>query len=99
MNIRYVTVTAKKRYCEIKKPGWLGIVYKIQAKEPLTDNEYKKYQQLEREMLNIVNGKADLISGLTKNNPNKARFCFSSCIFIVKYTRNVGKIITVQQEK
>ncbi len=99
MNIRYVTITAKRHYCEMRKPGWLGIIYKVQAKEPLTEDEHKKHQQLEREMLNIVNGKAELISGLTKNNPNNARFGFINCIFVVKYTRNIGKIITVQQER
>lgn len=98
MSVGSATVTAKKNYCEIRKPGWLGIVYKVQTKEALTDDEYKKYSQLEREMLNIVNGKAELISGLTKNNKNNARFSYMDCIFVVKYTGGKGKIVNVQRE-
>lgn len=98
MKVNSVTVTAKKNYCEIRKPGWLGIVYKIQAKIALTEDEYKKYSQLEREMLNAVNNKAELISGLTKNNKNNARFSYIDCIFIVKYIGGKGKIVNVQRE-
>ncbi len=99
MYVKNATVIAKKRYCEIRKPGWLEIIYKIEAKEALTDIEYQNYQQLEREMLNIVNGKAELISGLTKNNRSSARYSYVGCIFVVKYAGSVGKIVTVQRER
>ena len=96
--IKYVSFLAKKRYCEIQRPHWLGIVYKVQDREKLSANERQNYEQLEREMLNIVNGKAELISGLTRNNRSNARYCYAGCVYVVKYSRGVGKIITVQRD-
>jgi len=98
MIITEVTVTAKKHYCEIRRPNWLNLVYKIQAREALTDNEYNTWKQLEREMINVVNQKAMLISGLTCNNYENARFSCMGCIFIVKVNGKTGKVINVQRE-
>jgi len=98
MRVIEASVQAKKYYCEIRKPGWLGIVYKVQGHVALSEIEYQNYQQLEREMLNIVNQKASLISGLTRSNRNTARFSYLGCIFVVRYTNGVGKIIAVQRE-
>lgn len=99
MRITSATVTAKRRYCEIRKPNWLGLVYKMQAREPLTDVEYDNWQQLEREMLNIVNHKASLTSGLTRNNKKNARYSYMGCVFIVKVNSSFGKIINVERER
>lgn len=98
MKVTEVTVTAKQHYCEIRRPCWLGIVYKIQAKESLTDAEYKNWQQLEREMLNATNQRATLISGLTNNNRTNVRCSYMGCIFIIRVTGKTGKIINVQRE-
>lgn len=98
MKVTEVALIAKQRYCEIKRSCWLGLVYKVQARESLTDTEHSTWQQLEREILNIVNQKASLVSGLTHNNRNSARFSYMGCIYIVKVDGNVGKIINVQRE-
>jgi predicted metal-binding transcription factor (methanogenesis marker protein 9) len=92
------TVTAKRRYCEIRKPTWVRLVDKIIAREALTDKEYNNWQQLEREMLNVVNYKASLISGKAQENRKRARFIFLGCVFIVKINGSVGKIINVERE-
>jgi hypothetical protein len=93
-----VGIQAKKYYCEIRKPGWLGLIYKVQAHETLTDLEYQNYQQLEREILNAVNQRATLIDGLTRNRSDSARFSYMGCIFMVKYSGGVGKIVAIQRE-
>jgi len=98
MRITEVTVTAKKHYCEIRRPTWLDIVYKIQARESLSDKEYTTWKQLEREMLNIANQKVDLISGLTQDSRENARFSYMGCVFIIKVNGNTGKIINIQRE-
>lgn len=98
MKIIEVTVTAKRHYCEIRRPEWLGIVYKIEAREALTDKEHNTWKQLEREIINTVNQKASLISGLTQNNRENARFSCLGCVFIVKVNGNVGRVINIQRE-
>lgn len=98
-NVQQVSFSAKKKYCEIMRPGWLGLLYKVQGRQPLSNTEYVNYKQLEREILNVVNRKAVLISGLTSNNRKTARFEHMGCIFIVKYNRGMGKIVTVQRER
>jgi len=98
MKVTEATVTAKQRYCEIRRPCWLGIVYKIQARESLTDAEYKDWKQLEREMLNAANQKATLISGLTVNNKENVKCSYMNCIFVIKVIGKIGKIINVQRE-
>lgn len=98
MRITEVTVTAKRHYCEIRRPDWLGLVYKIEAREQLTDKEHNTWKQLEREIINVVNQKAALISGLTQNNRENARFSHMGCVFIVKISGNTGRVINVQRE-
>lgn len=98
MRVVSATVTAKRRYCEIRKPTWVRLVDKIIAREALTDKEYGNWQQLEREMLNIVNYKASLIGGKTQEGKKRARFIFLGCVFIVKVNGNTGKIINVERE-
>lgn len=98
MIVKEVSFLAKKRYCEIKRPHWLGIIYKVQDRRGLSATDRRNYEQLEREILNIVNGKATLISGLTRNNRKSARFTHRGCIFIVRYNRGLGKVITVQKD-
>jgi len=99
IKVSEVSFLAKKRYCEIVRPGWLGLLYKVQNRQQLSNTEYANYEQLKREMLNVVNRKAILISGRTNNNRKTARFEHLSCVFIVKYSRGVGKIVTVQRER
>lgn len=98
MIVKEVSFLAKKRYCEIRRPHWLGIVYKIQDRNNLSSAERKSYEQLEREILNIVNGKAQVISGLTRNNKKSARFLHNGCLFIVRYNRGWGKVVTIQRD-
>ena len=98
MIIREISFLAKKRYCEIRRPHWLGIIYKIQERLGLSAAERQTYEQLEREMLNIVNGKAALICGLTRNNNKSARFSYDGCVFVVKYERGVGRVVTTQRD-
>lgn len=98
MKVNEVTVTAKKHYCEIRRPTWLDIVYKIQARESLTDKEYITWKQLEREILNIVNQKIDSVSSLTQNNRENARLNCMGCVFIIKVNGNTGKVINIQRE-
>lgn len=97
MKVVSATVTAKKRYCEIRKPTWVALVDKIIAREPLSDKEYNNWKQLEREMLNIVNYKASLVSN--KQDQKRTRFSFMGCVFIVKPIKgSMGKIINVERE-
>jgi len=98
MRITEVTVTAKRHYCEIRRPEWLGLVYKIEARESLTDKEHGTWKQLEREIMNIVSQKAALESGLTRNNKENARFYGMGCVFIVKVSGNAGRVINIQRE-
>lgn len=98
MIIKEVSFLAKKRYCELRRPHWLGIIYKVQERLGLSAAERQTYEQLEREMLNIVNGKATLISGLTRNNTKSARFDYDGCIFVVRYERGLGRIVTIQRD-
>ena len=98
MRVVSATVTAKRRYCEIRKPTWVRLVDKIIAREALTDKEHGNWQQLEREMLNAVNYKASLIRSKMQEHKKRARYSFLGCVFIVKVTGNVGKIINVERE-
>lgn len=98
MKVVGATVTAKRRYCEIRKPTWVRLVDKIIAHEALTDKEHGNWQQLEREMLNIVNYKASLISSKVQEQKKRARYNFLGCVFIVKIDGAKGKIINVEQE-
>ena len=98
MRITEVTVTAKRHYCEIRRPEWLGLVYKIETRESLTDKEHSTWKQLEREIINIVSQKAGLTSGLTQNNRENARLSCLGCVFIVKVNGNVGRVINIQRE-
>lgn len=98
MKVVSATVTAKRRYCEIRKPTWVRLVDKVIAREALTDKEYSNWTQLEREILNIVNYKASLI-GSKQQEKKRTRFSFLGCVFIVKpIKKNVGKIINVERE-
>lgn len=98
MRITEVTVSAKRHYCEIRKPHLLGLVYKVQARESLTDKEYITWKQIDNEILNIVNQKAELISGLTQNNQENARFNHMGCVFIIRVNGKFGRVINIQRE-
>lgn len=98
MIVKNVSFLAKKRYCEICRPSWLSILYKVQDREELSTTERKNYEQLVREILNVVNNKAELISGLTRNNRKNARYAYGDCIYIIKCDRGIGTIVTVQRE-
>jgi len=93
-----VSFLAKKKYCEMVRPGWLSIMYKVQSHEALSKIESEQYEQLKREMLNTVNLKAKLVCGLTKNNKKTAHYAYLGCLFIVKFSEGKGKIITIQRE-
>ena len=98
MKVVSATVTAKRRYCEIRKPTWVRLVDKVIAREALTDKEYDNWMQLEREMLNIVNYKASLVRGKLQEK-KRSRFSFLGCVFIVKPIKgSMGKIINVERE-
>ena len=98
MRITEVTVTAKKHYCEIRRPTWLEIVYKIQDREALSDKEYTTWKQLEREILNIANQKANSLKGIVQSDCENVRFNSMGCTFIIKTSGNIGKIINIQRE-
>lgn len=98
MIVREVSLLAKKRYCELKRPYLLGVIYKIQERRSLSSVERLNYEQLEREILNIANSKASIISGLTRNNRKSARLSYDGCVFVVKYNRGFGKVVTIQRD-
>ena len=94
--ITEVTLLAKRNYCQYAHPEWLAIIDKVQAHSRLDPSEVTVYEQIEREILNIVNYKADVISGLTKNNQKQARLIYRDLLFIVKFYKGIGKVITIK---
>ena len=91
-----VTLHAKKRYCERRRPGWLYIIDKVLFHQPLLADEKSKYDQIEREILEIVNYKAKIVSGMTKNNPNRVLLEYKGLTYVLKKEKGEWKVITVQ---
>jgi hypothetical protein len=99
MNIEQVTLHAKKRYCERCYPPWIYIVEKVERGVPLTQTERQNFYQIEREIIDIVTRKAYLVSGLNKNNKNKAKFEYRGLTYIVHFNCRKGKVVTITWSK
>lgn len=94
--ITEVTLLAKQKYCYYARPQWTPIIEKVQCREKLEPSEVISYDKIEKEILDIVNHRASLLTGLTKNNKKQARFLYRDLLFIVKFHKGVGKVITIK---
>jgi hypothetical protein len=93
---QHVSFLAKQNYCQYARPEWYPIIDKILGRCKLEPTEVAIYGQMEREILNIVNYKAEVISGLTKNNKKQARLTYRDLLFIIRFEKGIGKVVTVR---
>lgn len=93
---QHVSFLAKQNYCQYVRPEWLFILDKVLAHSKLEPTEVIIYEQVEREILNIVNYKAEVVSGLTKNNKKQARLIYRDLLYIVRFEKGIGKVVTVR---
>jgi len=94
--ITEISFLAKQGFCLYSGRALDYIFNKIKLHKKLTEDEVEKYERLTREILSIVNRKAVIVKGPSKNSPGKARLSYKNLIYLVIFREGRGKVITVE---
>ena len=94
--ITEVSFLAKELFCLYSGRALDYIFNKIRLHKKLTIDEAEKYEFIQKEILSIVNYKASIVSGLSKNNRQSAKLLYKNLVYVIIFDCGQGKVVTVQ---
>jgi len=93
-DVTRVSWHARMRYCERRELRYIKNIDNARLGKG-REEDHQIVRKIDGIILHTINDKALCIKGLTKNNKNKALFLYDDLLFVVKYNRGKGIVVTV----